>query len=165
MYQHKWISEATMNLPVGKAVCVGRNYVAHAKELNNPVPSRPLLFMKPASALCEFGPDIFIHSKKGAHHYEAELVLLVGSTIHCDSTEPLRHIAGVGLGLDLTLRELQAQLKQKGHPWEVAKAFDGSGCITPFIPVTQEQLHAGAALSRPVPLDPVQAHSPGAPFG
>ncbi|TQF72748.1 fumarylacetoacetate hydrolase family protein [Pseudoalteromonas luteoviolacea] len=140
MYQHKWISGEEIALPVGKAVCIGRNYVAHAKELNNPIPSNPLLFMKPASALCDFGPEICIDQSKGEHHYEAELVLLVGNLIDSDSAEPLRHVCGVGLGLDLTLRELQTQLKEKGHPWETAKAFDGSGCITPFLPVSEDIL-------------------------
>ncbi|KZN58484.1 fumarylacetoacetate hydrolase family protein [Pseudoalteromonas luteoviolacea] len=143
MYHHKWQSDVEMVLPVGKAVCVGRNYVAHAKELNNPVPNAPLLFIKPNSALCDFGPETAINLSLGEHHYEAELILLVGSKIDSSCTAPLRHIAGVGLGLDLTLRDLQTELKQKGHPWETAKAFDGSGCITPFIPVNMDTLEAG----------------------
>ncbi|KZN64649.1 fumarylacetoacetate hydrolase family protein [Pseudoalteromonas luteoviolacea] len=143
MYRHKWESDVNMALPVGKAVCVGRNYVAHAMELNNPVPNAPLLFIKPSSALCDFGPETAINLSLGEHHYEAELVLLVGRKIDRSCTAPLSHIAGVGLGLDLTLRELQAELKQKGHPWETAKAFDGSGCITPFIPVNKDTLESG----------------------
>ncbi|OCQ18367.1 isomerase/hydrolase [Pseudoalteromonas luteoviolacea] len=143
MYRHKWESDVNMALPVGKAVCVGRNYVAHAKELNNPVPKAPLLFIKPSSALCDFGPETAINLSLGEHHYEAELVLLVGEKIDRSCTVPLNRIAGVGLGLDLTLRALQAELKQKGHPWETAKAFDASGCITPFIPVNKEMLESG----------------------
>ncbi|MDK2598584.1 fumarylacetoacetate hydrolase family protein [Pseudoalteromonas obscura] len=140
MYQHKWVSGETVQLPVGKAVCIGRNYVAHAKELNNPVPESPLLFIKPASAFCDFAPAITINEQLGRHHYEAELVLLVGKTLDANSKDPLAHIAGIGLGLDLTLRDLQSQLKRQGHPWERAKAFDGSASLTPFLPVTEDEL-------------------------
>ncbi|AOT06522.1 fumarylacetoacetate hydrolase family protein [Pseudoalteromonas luteoviolacea] len=135
MYQHKWVSGETISLPAGKAVCIGRNYVAHAQELNNPIPESPLLFIKPASAFCDFGPAFTINEQLGEHHYEAELVLLVGETITANTQEPLSNICGIGLGLDLTLRHLQSQLKAQGHPWERAKAFDGSACLSAFMPV------------------------------
>ncbi|KID55420.1 5-carboxymethyl-2-hydroxymuconate delta-isomerase [Pseudoalteromonas luteoviolacea] len=133
MYQHKWVSGEAIPLPVGKAVCIGRNYVAHAQELNNPIPESPLLFIKPSSAFCDFSPVFMINEQLGEHHYEAELVLLVGETITAQTEEPLSSISGVGVGLDLTLRHLQTQLKAQGHPWERAKAFDGSACLSAFI--------------------------------
>ncbi|MBQ4879514.1 fumarylacetoacetate hydrolase family protein [Pseudoalteromonas luteoviolacea] len=135
MYQHKWVSGETILFPAGKAVCIGRNYVAHAQELNNPIPESPLLFIKPANAFCDFAPAFTINEQLGEHHYEAELVLLVGETITANTQEPLSHICGIGLGLDLTLRHLQSQLKAQGHPWERAKAFDGSACLSAFMPV------------------------------
>ncbi|KNC68512.1 fumarylacetoacetate hydrolase family protein [Pseudoalteromonas ardens] len=132
MYQHLWESGDAVALEVGKAVCVGRNYVAHAKELNNPIPDSPLLFIKPASAFCHFQSPLVLNTTLGEHHYEAELVLLVGETIDNHTREPLQHICGIATGLDLTLRELQSKLKQQGHPWECAKAFDNSCSLTPF---------------------------------
>ncbi|MCF6442243.1 fumarylacetoacetate hydrolase family protein [Pseudoalteromonas luteoviolacea] len=140
MYQHKWVSGEAISFPAGKAVCIGRNYVAHAQELNNPIPESPLLFIKPASAFCDFSPAFTINEQLGEHHYEAELVLLVGETITADTLEPLSHICGIGLGLDLTLRHLQSQLKAQGHPWERAKAFDGSACLSAFIPAKELEL-------------------------
>ncbi|TMP32685.1 fumarylacetoacetate hydrolase family protein [Pseudoalteromonas rubra] len=135
MYQHVWESGESIALPVGKAVCVGRNYVAHAKELNNPIPDSPLLFIKPATALCHFQSPLRLNSTLGEHHYEAELVLLVGSRIDHNTSAPLEHISGIATGLDLTLRDLQSELKQQGHPWECAKAYDNSCSLTPFRPV------------------------------
>ncbi|MDK1290668.1 fumarylacetoacetate hydrolase family protein [Pseudoalteromonas umbrosa] len=140
MYQHKWVSGDAISFPVGKAVCIGRNYVAHAQELNNPIPESPLLFIKPASAFCDLVPAFTINEQFGEHHYEAELVLLVGETITAHTQEPLSHICGIGLGLDLTLRDLQSQLKAQGHPWERAKAFDGSACLSTFVPVKELDL-------------------------
>ncbi|MCG7537596.1 fumarylacetoacetate hydrolase family protein [Pseudoalteromonas sp. OOF1S-7] len=135
MYQHVWNSGDAVALGVGKAVCVGRNYVAHAKELNNPIPDSPLLFIKPASAFCDFQAPLALNAALGEHHYEAELVLLVGETINSNTRAPLQHICGIATGLDLTLRDLQTKLKQQGHPWECAKAFDQSCALTPFTPV------------------------------
>ena len=139
-YQHQWIDVTgtlldRVTLPVGKVVCVGRNYAAHAKELNNPVPESPLLFMKPATSLVSFMQPIRLPQDRGSCHFEAELALIIGEELKSASnSESLAAIAGVGLALDLTLRDQQLALKQKGHPWEVAKAFDGACPITPFMP-------------------------------
>ncbi|MCG9758342.1 MULTISPECIES: fumarylacetoacetate hydrolase family protein [Pseudoalteromonas] len=134
MYMHQWQSEQCIDLPMGKVVCIGRNYVEHAKELDNPIPSSPLLFIKPATSLVPFGNEVTLNAALGEHHYEAELALLIGTKIDADTSEPLMHIAGVGLALDLTLRDLQSELKAQGHPWERAKAYDNSCPITPFVP-------------------------------
>ncbi|MDK2778419.1 MAG: fumarylacetoacetate hydrolase family protein [Pseudomonadota bacterium] len=120
--------------PVGKIVCVGRNYAEHAKELNNPVPSAPILFIKPADAAVALAPSFAIPADQGSVHHELEIAVLIGSRLRAaDEHEVAAAIAGVGLGLDLTLRDVQARLKEKGHPWEVAKAFDGACPLTEFL--------------------------------
>lgn len=134
MYKHQWQSKQFINLPTGKVVCIGRNYVEHAKELDNPIPSSPLLFIKPATSLVAFDNEVTLNAALGEHHYEAELALLIGTKIDAGTSAPLTHIAGVGLALDLTLRDLQSELKAQGHPWERAKAYDNSCPITPFVP-------------------------------
>ncbi|SNY97475.1 fumarylacetoacetate hydrolase family protein [Halomonas sp. hl-4] len=123
---------------LGKVVCVGRNYADHAKELDNPIPSEPLLFIKPASSVVDIQQPLSPPFNRGDIHYEVEIALLVGKTI-CDATpdEASEAITGLGLGLDLTLRDVQTQLKEKGHPWEIAKAFDGACPLSPFLPLSR----------------------------
>ena len=116
---------------IGKVVCVGRNYAAHAEELGNEVPKAPILFMKPASSVVSIRQDVVRPNPAlyGETHYEAELcVQLVADLSAATIEEAKQAIGGVTLGLDLTLRELQAELKEKGHPWERAKCFDGA-CV------------------------------------
>jgi len=144
MYEHKWQSGEAVSLPVGKVVCVGRNYAEHAKELNNPIPTEPLLFMKPSTSLVDFSKPVKIPAGFGEVHYESEISILIGSrlSINEDGSLPSQEqakqaICGVGVALDLTLRDLQGQLKEKGQPWEKAKAFDGSCPVTAFVPVDQ----------------------------
>lgn len=121
------------NLPtaIGKVVCVGRNYVAHARELGNEIPTTPLLFMKPASSVVSMADDIIRPNVAdfGDTHYEVELCVQLSKDLRKASVaEAQQAIGGVTLGLDLTLRELQTHLKENGHPWERAKAFDGA-CV------------------------------------
>ncbi|WP_221797828.1 fumarylacetoacetate hydrolase family protein [Oceanobacter mangrovi] len=120
--------------PTGKVVCVGRNYAAHAAELNNPVPQQPLLFIKPADAVVDMAGEFAIPTGQGSVHYELEIALLLGKKLkNADAAQALAAIAGVGLALDLTLRDVQSGLKDKAHPWERAKAFDGSCPVSPFV--------------------------------
>lgn len=123
---------------LGKVVCVGRNYADHAKELDNPVPSQPLLFIKPATSVVDIQQPLAPPFHRGDIHYETELALLVGKTIS-DATpdEASAAITGLGLALDLTLRDVQTELKEKGHPWEIAKAFDGACPLSPFLPLSR----------------------------
>ncbi|NIB42732.1 fumarylacetoacetate hydrolase family protein [Pseudomaricurvus alkylphenolicus] len=133
-YQHQWQDGSPMAWSPGKVVCVGRNYADHARELNNPVPAEPLLFIKPASALVPLAEPIELPRERGDCHIETEMSLLIGSPLsRAGEDEALEAIAGVGIGFDLTLRELQSKLKQKGHPWELAKAFDGSCPLSVFV--------------------------------
>lgn len=105
-----------------KIVCIGRNYVAHAKELGNEVPDNMVVFFKPGSALSQ---SLRAFSDEPLH-YEGELCFWVENGT----------FAAVGFGLDLTKRELQGYLKAKGLPWERAKAFDGSVVLSSFVPIT-----------------------------
>lgn len=135
-YRHQWQAGGAIEWPMGKVVCVGRNYAEHAAELNNPVPDQPLLFMKPATAVVPVTSPIHLPAGQGAVHYEAELAILIGRPLtRADEPTARSAIAGIGLALDLTLRDLQAQLKAKGHPWERAKAFDGACPLSSFVPL------------------------------
>ncbi|TVP88243.1 MAG: fumarylacetoacetate hydrolase family protein [Pseudomonadaceae bacterium] len=135
-YQHHFADGTLIDLPMGKVVCVGRNYAEHARELNNPVPTEPLLFLKPATAVVPLSDaPLPLPLGKGAVHYETEIALLIGKPLSGEVTaeQAQKAIKGIGLALDLTLRELQDQLKAKGHPWERAKAFDGACPLSVFI--------------------------------
>ena len=133
-YQHQWLNGEKIDLPVGKAICVGRNYAAHAKELGNAVPEAPILFLKPSTAIVPLMPAFAIPQDRGSCHHETEIAVLIGQTISKISVDDVpAAIAGYGLALDLTLRDLQNQLKKQGYPWEVAKAFDGACPLSPFI--------------------------------
>lgn len=124
---------------LGKIVCVGRNYAMHAKELNNPIPSSPILFIKPASSAVPLAPSISIPQNQGSVHHELEIALLIGSRLTNASEDQVADsIDGIGLGLDLTLRDLQSKLKEKGHPWERAKSFDGACPLTDFVRINLE---------------------------
>jgi 2-keto-4-pentenoate hydratase/2-oxohepta-3-ene-1,7-dioic acid hydratase in catechol pathway len=115
-------------------VCIGRNYAEHARELNNPIPSEPLLFIKPASAMVAMEPKFSIPTDQGECHVETEITLLIGRRLQNVSAEEADSaIVGVGLGFDLTLRDVQHELKRNGHPWERAKSFDGALVLSAFI--------------------------------
>lgn len=118
-----------------KIICVGRNYVAHAKELNNDVPSRPMLFMKPDSSVLHRERPFYYPDFSENIHYEAEIVLKIcknGRSI--EKRFAHKYYNEMTIGLDLTARDLQAELKKKGHPWEIAKAFDNSAVLGQWIP-------------------------------
>lgn len=129
------VNGGPMAATVGKIVCVGRNYREHAEELGNEVPESPLLFMKPATAIQPLHAErLRIPTEQGQCHHELELAVLIGATMQSVSVDDaLTNVSGYALGLDLTLRDLQNELKAKGHPWERAKAFDGSAALGPFI--------------------------------
>lgn len=128
------IKNGGQSYTIGKIVCVGRNYVEHAKELGNDVPEKPVVFLKPASAVIYSGEKIIHPSFSENMHHETELVLLIGKTIKdADEKEAEEAIIGYGVGLDMTLRDIQTVLKKKGHPWTIAKGFDTSAVISEFI--------------------------------
>lgn len=133
-YQHV-IDGKNTGLPIGKVVCVGRNYAAHARELNNPIPDQPVLFIKPNTAVVSMQRPIAIPPDMGDCHFETELAILIGTPLSrgCNESQAKQALTGIGLALDLTLRDLQQQLKESGLPWEKAKAFDGACPLSEFI--------------------------------
>ncbi len=122
-----------------KIVCVGRSYADHAKELGNAVPDRPVLFIKPPSSLVDLTEGIQWNPVWGDCHYECELSLRIDRPLkgETDATAALQAVGAVTLGLDLTLRDLQNELKAKGQPWERAKAFDGSCLLGSWVDVAE----------------------------
>jgi 2-keto-4-pentenoate hydratase/2-oxohepta-3-ene-1,7-dioic acid hydratase in catechol pathway len=135
-YQHQYVDGTHIHFPMGKVVCIGRNYAEHAKELNNPVPTEPLLFIKPGSCVVPLDQGFTLVEGRGDVHYEAEIAVLIGKPLSRtpNAEEVLDAISGFAPALDLTLRDLQATLKAKGYPWETAKSFDGACVLAPFVP-------------------------------
>ncbi len=115
-----------------KIICVGRNYVAHAAELGNEVPDAPMLFMKPATALLVNHKPLYYPDFTQDLHFEAELVLKIcknGRHIQPEFADS--YYQQIGFGIDFTARDLQQKCKEKGHPWEIAKAWDNSAPVSP----------------------------------
>ena len=116
-----------------KMVCIGRNYLAHIKELDNDLPTEPLFFMKPDTALLPEGVPFVYPDFSHQIHYETELVLRICKTgKDIDEKDAPYYYDAITVGIDFTARDLQNQCKAKGHPWEKAKAFDGSAAIGKF---------------------------------
>lgn len=116
-----------------KIICIGRNYAEHAKELGNEIPESPVIFMKPDTAVLKKGSDFYIPEFSDDVHYELEVVLKIskgGKYIQEENAD--KHYDEIGLGIDFTARDLQSQLKAKGLPWELSKAFDGSAVVSEF---------------------------------
>ncbi len=123
-----------MTLPAGKLICLGRNYVEHAKEMNADPPKEPVLFLKPSTAILPSGGTIVIPPFSRELHHEVELVALItraGSKI--PRSDAMNHIGGYAVGLDMTLRDVQADAKKKGLPWSVSKGFDTSAPLSAFV--------------------------------
>ena len=147
MYRHRLAVGSEYSYTPGKVVCVGRNYADHAKELGNEVPGSPLLFIKPATAMVAMTEPVALPEGFGACHHELEMALLIGQPLTKAAPDQCRAaIAGIGLALDLTLRELQDELKKKGHPWERAKAFDGACPLSEFAAFDQNLDFASLTL-------------------
>ena len=127
--------------PSNKVVCVGKNYADHAKEMNSAVPTEPLLFMKPWSAVTQLGGEITIPVDRGEVHHELEVAFVIGKVLENADEEKVRSaISGIGLALDLTLRDVQQDLRQQGFPWEKSKGFDKS-CPVKCMPTNSQFFH------------------------
>jgi 5-carboxymethyl-2-hydroxymuconate isomerase len=121
---------------VGKIICLGQNYAEHAKEMKFEVPASPVFFFKPPSAIIHGGGQIILPEISHDVHHEVEMTILIGKkgyNIHRSAA--LSHIAGYGIGLDMTMRDIQNEAKKKGLPWALAKGFDTSAPVSEFIPV------------------------------
>lgn len=123
------------DLNCARIFCIGRNYVEHVRELSNTVPTKPVVFIKPASCLVKPGEKIHFPKHGKELHHEVEIVVKIGREGRvAREEEALSSVSAVTVGLDLTLRDVQADLKKKGLPWEIAKAFDQSAPIGDFVP-------------------------------
>ncbi|OGU17612.1 MAG: acylpyruvase [Geobacteraceae bacterium GWC2_53_11] len=121
--------------PIGKIVCLARNYAEHARELGNETPAAPVLFMKPASSVIGDGEAVLIPAYSQECHYEVELAVLIGTQARkVAADKALECVAGYGVAIDMTLRDVQNQLKAKGLPWEIAKGFDSACPLSDFVP-------------------------------
>jgi len=128
------IKNSDKEITIGKVVCVGRNYVEHIYELGNEIPEKPVVFLKTVSSVIYSGDTIVYPSYSNDMHHETELVLLIGERLkNADVTTAERAIIAYGVGLDMTLRDVQSELKKKGHPWTIAKCFDTSTVLSEFI--------------------------------
>ena len=113
-----------------KIICIGRNYVNHAKELGNAMPTEPIFFLKPATAIQPKGHPFFIPHFSNDIHYEVELVIKINKAgKHIEERFAHKYYDQIGLGIDFTARDIQEECKAKGLPWEKAKGFDGSAQI------------------------------------
>lgn len=122
-------------IPVGTMYCIGRNYAAHAREMNAPVPEAPLVFLKPPNAYVRNGSVLELPSFSQNVHHEVELVVVIGSdTNGCAAADALSHVTGYAVGIDLTLRDVQSRAKAGGEPWAVSKAFRGSAPVSAVVP-------------------------------
>jgi 2-keto-4-pentenoate hydratase/2-oxohepta-3-ene-1,7-dioic acid hydratase in catechol pathway len=118
-----------------KIICVGRNYVEHIKELNNEAPEDPVLFLKPDTAILLKKQPFFIPEFSNEVHHEVEILVKINRIgKHIDRKFAHKYYDEIGLGIDFTARDLQSKLKEKGLPWEKAKAFDGAAVIGNFLP-------------------------------
>jgi acylpyruvate hydrolase len=119
-----------------KIICIGRNYVEHARELNNPLPENPVFFMKPDSALLLKNRPFYIPEFSNEIHHEVELVVKIHRLgKHIDKKFAHRYYNEIGLGIDFTARDIQRKCKEKGLPWEIAKAFDYSAVLGDFVKI------------------------------
>src|ERR1700761_2022398 len=118
-----------------KIIAVGRNYAEHAKELNNPVPTTPVIFMKPDTAILKDNKPFYHPDFSEDVHHEIEIVLKISKEgKHVSEKFAAGYYEEIGLGIDFTARDIQSRHKEKGLPWELAKAFDGSAPISTFLP-------------------------------
>jgi 2-keto-4-pentenoate hydratase/2-oxohepta-3-ene-1,7-dioic acid hydratase in catechol pathway len=122
-------------IPVSKIICIGQNYAEHAMEINFEVPKSPVFFLKPPTAIIHNGESIILPTISNDVHHEVELTVLIGEGgKNIPRESALKYIAGYGIGLDMTMRDVQLEAKKKGLPWTLAKGFDTAAPLSDFIP-------------------------------
>lgn len=122
-----------------KLICVGRNYADHAKELNNDIPTVPVIFMKPKGAILLPGKPLYYPEFTDDLQYECEVVVrIVKNGKHIQEKFAHKYYGDVTLGIDFTARDIQRDQQKKGLPWEIAKGFDGSAAVGGFVPISAE---------------------------
>jgi 2-keto-4-pentenoate hydratase/2-oxohepta-3-ene-1,7-dioic acid hydratase in catechol pathway len=132
------------SLQVGKILCLGRNYPEHIKEMKAETASTPVVFIKPSTALVESGGWVVIPPISNDVHHEVELVVVIGRDgRNINAENAMEHVAGYAVGLDMTLRDVQADAKKRGLPWSVAKGFDTSAPLSAAVrPAAVSDPHA-----------------------
>lgn len=129
------IQNQNVTIPVGKIICIGRNYFEHAVEMKSEILENPVIFLKPSTALIYDGETITRPEISREMHHEVELVVAIGKGgKNISNKNAFQHILGYAVGLDMTLRDIQNQAKAKGLPWTIAKGFDTSAPISDIIP-------------------------------
>ena len=122
------------SLPIGKLLCIGRNYADHAAEMERDVPDEPMVFLKPATAVVRSGGTVRMPPQSQNVHHEIELVAVIGTEgRNLSAATALDHVAGYAVGLDMTARDLQDEAKAQRHPWSVAKGFDTFAPLGPLV--------------------------------
>lgn len=122
-------------IPIGKLLCIGRNYADHAAEMKRDVPEKPMVFLKPASAVIRSGGTVRLPPQSREVHHEVELVAAIGEGgKNVPGDDALSHVSAYAVGLDMTARDLQTNAKEQRHPWSVAKGFD---TFAPLGPLTE----------------------------
>ena len=123
---------------VGKILCLGQNYANHAKEMGSAAPASPIIFLKPSTAIIENGEPIVIPQLSQEVHHEVELTVLIGRKgKNISRSGAYDYVEGYGVGLDMTMRDRQKEAKAAGNPWAIAKGFDTSAPLSPFVPKSQ----------------------------
>ncbi len=131
-----YLTMSNENIVVPKIFCLGQNYARHAAEMKSEVPKKPVVFMKPSSAIVHDGAKISIPQMTEDFQHETEIYFVVGKDGRNIKKDDARsYIAAMGIGLDLTLRDVQTELKNQGNPWLISKGFDGSAPISKAVPV------------------------------
>lgn len=129
------LPDTDQSIPIGKLLCIGRNYPDHAAEMKRDVPSEPMVFLKPATAVIRSGESVQLPPQSQSVHHEVELVAVIGTQGRRISKETaLDHVAAYAVGLDMTARDVQDQAKKQRHPWSVAKGFDTFAPLGPLVP-------------------------------
>lgn len=137
MTDHTWHFTDGQQLPVGTMYCIGRNYADHAREMGTVVVDDPIIFIKPPSAYRPNGSSIVLPTFSSDVHHEVEFVVVIGRDVeHISEGDAWDAIAGVGIGLDLTARDVQSKAKSMGHPWAIAKSWNGSAPVGAIIPAS-----------------------------
>jgi len=122
-------------IEVRKIFCLGKNYAEHAKEMHSEIPTTPVVFLKPSTAILTNGEDIVIPKISHEPHHEVELIVAIGREgKNIKATHAYDYLLGYGIGLDMTLRDVQNEAKRKGNPWTVSKGFDTSAPVSDIIP-------------------------------
>lgn len=130
------ITKTKEDIVVPKIFCLGKNYAKHAAEMQSAVPQKPVVFMKPSSAIVHNGATVSIPAMTNDFHHETEIYFVIGKEGKGIRKEDARSfIYAMGIGLDLTLRDVQTELKNAGNPWLISKGFDGSAPISNAVPV------------------------------